>query len=58
MNKDTFNANRASIYATLVKAERAKAFKRHGGFITGAEAAAAKANASKKFFALEAAVYS
>ena len=51
-----FDLNRAAIYRSLLIAERAKAFKRNGGYLTGAQAAAVKANATKKFFALDAAV--
>jgi hypothetical protein len=60
LNRETFDANRKAIYLSLVRAEVAKAKNRLGAEYGSSRAyfSAAKANATKKFFALEAAVQS
>lgn len=57
LNRETFDANRKAIYVSLVRAEVAKAKNRLGAEYSNSRAyfSAAKANATKKFFALEAA---
>lgn len=58
LNRETFDANRKAIYVSLIRAEVAKAKNRLGDEYGNSRAyfSAAKANATKKFFALEAAV--
>ena len=48
-----FDANRAAIYRGLLRAEYQKAVKRNNGSLSGCQMASIKANATKKFFALE-----
>jgi hypothetical protein len=60
MTREHFDANRKAIYVSLIRAEVAKSKARLGDEYGNSRAyfSAAKANATKKFFALEAAAQS